>query len=175
MNLDRPQAPNPYDLLPEVPSFTVTSSAFTNGGTLPLKHTAAEDNVSPELSWSGFPENTKGFIVTCFDPDAPTPSGYWHWTVVGLDANTTSLPEGAGANDNSLPGNAFHIRTDGGSLAFEGAGPPPGDRPHRYIFAVHALDVETLEVTSADSPTKVSFLTLFNTIARATITATFSR
>ncbi len=175
MNLDRPQAPNPYDLLPAVPSFTVTSSAFTDGGELPLRHSAADENTSPEISWSGFPEETKSFIVTCFDPDAPTPSGYWHWTVADLDAGVTSLPQGAGAGDDSLPGNAFHVRADGGSFAFEGAGPPPGDRPHRYIFAVHALDVDSLGVSAEDSPTKVAFLTLFHTLARGTVTATFAR
>lgn len=175
MNLDRPQAPNPYELLPQVPSLTVTSSAFTDGGELPARHSAGGENVSPELSWSDFPAETKSFVVTCFDPDAPTPSGYWHWTVADLDAAVTSLPEGAGAEDGSLPGNAFHARSDGGSLAYEGAGPPPGDRPHRYIFAVHALDVESLGVSAEDSPTKVAFLTLFHTIARGTVTATFAQ
>lgn len=175
MNLDRPLAPNPYDLLPSAPSLTVSSNAFTDGAELPLRHSAGDENISPDLSWSGFPAETKSFIVTCFDPDAPTPSGYWHWTVADLSADVTSLPEGAGSGDDSLPGGAFHARTDGGALAYEGAGPPPGDRPHRYIFAVHALDVESLGVSAADSPTKVAFLTLFHTIARGTLTATFAR
>src|SRR5699024_3157131 len=100
---------------------------------------------------------------------------YWHWTVADLDAAVTSLPEGAGADDGSLPGNAFHARSDGGSLAYEGAGPHPGDRPHRYIFAVHALDVESRGVSAEDSPTQVAFLTRFHTIARGTLTATFAQ
>jgi len=175
MNLDRPQAPNPYDLLPSVPSLEVSSPAFTDGGELPLKHTADHGSVSPELSWSGFPPETKSFIVTCYDPDAPTPSGYWHWSVVDLDPTVTSLPENAGASDEALPGAAFHVRSDGGVLAYEGAAPPPGDRPHRYIYAVHALDVESLGANSTTSPAKVAFLALFHTVARGTITATFAR
>lgn len=175
MNLDRPQAPNPYDLLPVAPSLTVTATAFTDGAELPLRHTAAHENLSPALSWADFPPETKSFVVTCFDPDAPTPSGYWHWTVADLAPDVTSLPENAGAGDASLPGGAFHVPTDGGALAYEGSAPPPGDRPHRYIFAVHALDVESLGVTASDSPAKVAFLTLFHTLARGTITATFAR
>lgn len=175
MNLDRPHAPNPYDLLPPAPSFTVTSSAFNDGAQLPERHSAGGEDLSPDLSWSGFPENTKSFIVTCFDPDAPTPSGFWHWTVADLDAGVTSLPDGAGGGDDSLPGNAFHARNDGGALSYGGAAPPPGDRPHRYIFAVHALDVDSLGVTPEDSPTKVAFMTLFHTVARGTVTATFAR
>lgn len=175
MNLDRPQAPNPYDLLPQAPSFTVTSSTFDDGDELPLRHTATAENISPELSWSGFPEATKSFVVTCFDPDAPTPSGFWHWTVVNLDAGVTSLPEGAGASDDSLPGNAFHVRHDGGGHEYMGSAPPEGDRPHRYIFAVHALDVESLDLDPSDSPTKVAFTALFHTLARGTLTGTFAR
>lgn len=175
MNLDRPVAPNPYDLLPAAPSFTVISESFADGGVLPQRHSAGGENISPALSWSGFPEETKGFVVTCFDPDAPTPSGFWHWTVADLDASITELAEGAGASNDSLPDGAFHIRADGGSFAYEGSGPPPGDRPHRYIFAVHALDTDSLGLTADESPTKAAFLTLFHTLARATTTATFSR
>lgn len=175
MNLDRPQAPNPYELLPQVPSFTVASTAFTDGGELPLRHTAGDENISPELSWSGFPEGTKSFLVTCFDPDAPTPAGFWHWTAVNLGSEVTSLPEGAGTGDDSLPGDAFHVRHDGGGHEYMGSAPPEGDRPHRYIFAVHALDVDSLDVGPDASPTKVAFTALFHTIARGTVTATFAR
>lgn len=174
MDLDRPLAPAPYDLLPEVPAFTLTSTAFSDGARLPDRFSAGGANVSPPLAWSDFPAGTRGFVVNCFDPDAPTPAGYWHWGVANLPADVTELPEGAGGSDDTLPGAAFHVRTDGGAPAYEGAGPPPGDRDHRYVFAVHALDVDTLEVSAADSPTKLAFLTLFHTLARATLTATFS-
>ncbi|MFC7406885.1 YbhB/YbcL family Raf kinase inhibitor-like protein [Georgenia alba] len=175
MNLDRPLAQDPYEKLPTVPSFALTSTDITDGAPLPVAHTQDGANTSPQLSWSGFPEETKGFVVTCFDPDAPTPSGFWHWTVVDLSADVTSLAQGEGESDLMLPGAAFHLRNDGGTHAYVGSAPPEGDRPHRYYFAVHALDTETLELGEDDSPTKCAFMTLFHTVARATLVATYQR
>ena len=170
---NRPIAPEPYGQLPAVPSFTLTSPDFHDGDTLPLTHTAEGGNDSPALAWEGFPSETQSFIVTCFDPDAPTPAGFWHWCIQDLSAETTELPRGAGESDLALDGAAFHSPNDGGTANYYGANPPAGDRAHRYIFAVHALDVPTLELSDDATPTVVSFNALFHTIARATITATF--
>ncbi|MPV49865.1 MULTISPECIES: YbhB/YbcL family Raf kinase inhibitor-like protein [unclassified Pseudactinotalea] len=174
MDLDRPNAPDPYGLLPAVPSFALTSTVLDAGARLPDRFSIGGANVSPPLAWSGFPDRTRSFTINCFDPDAPTPAGYWHWGVANLPVGVTALAEDAGSGDDTLPGGALHVRTDGGALAYEGAGPPPGDRAHRYVFAVHALDVDALEVTAATSPTKLAFLSLFHTLARATLTVTFS-
>ncbi|MCK6212205.1 YbhB/YbcL family Raf kinase inhibitor-like protein [Georgenia sp. EYE_87] len=173
MNLDRPLAQDPYEKLPAVPSFTLTSSDLTEGAPMDAVHSQRGGNVSPQLSWSGFPEATRGFVVSCFDPDAPSPSGWWHWNVLDLGADTTELEQGAGESDLMLPGAAFHLRNDGGEHAYAGAAPPAGDRAHRYYFAVHALDTETLELDEDVTPTKAAITTLFHTIARATLTATF--
>ena len=171
MSLERPVHPNPYDLLPRVPSFTVTSSDVTDGRPLKDDQVAAAGNTSPQLTWRDAPEGTKSFTVTCFDPDAPTPSGFWHWVLVDLPADVTSLDTGAAAGD--LPGKAFHCRNDGGAKGFMGAAPPPGDQVHRYFFVVHAVKEESLGVDSDASPAVVSFNLAFKTAARAIIQGTY--
>ena len=174
MNLERPIAPDPYEMLPSVPAFTLTSTDIFDGAAMPFAQAAEGDNASPQLSWSGFPAQTEGFILNCFDPDAPTPAGFWHWTVIDIDSTITSLETNAGVSDLFLPGAASHVRNDGNEFAYYGAAPPAGDRPHRYIFAIHALDVPTLGLDPTDvTPTAVAFNTLFHTIARARITVTY--
>lgn len=173
MDLTRPVAPNPYELLPAVPVFEVTSNDLKDGAAMPDQHTAEGGNDSPHLAWRGFPPETKSFAVTCFDPDAPTPAGFWHWTVIDLDSETTELPQGAGQSDLSLEGAAFHLRHDGGDHAYTGAAPPKGDVPHRYIFAVHALDTESLEIDDDTTATAAAFTMLFHTIARGYLTVTY--
>ncbi|MFI5936246.1 YbhB/YbcL family Raf kinase inhibitor-like protein [Actinoplanes sp. NPDC051494] len=172
MSLERPEAPDPYDLLPAVPAFAVTSTDVTDGQPLDelYVHTSAGGkNLSPQLAWSGFPAETRGFVVTCFDPDAPTGSGFWHWVVVNLPASVTELPRGV----DPLPEGALSIRTDFGSDGYGGAAPPPGDRPHRYVFAVHAIDVDRLEVDGEATPAYVGFNLAFHTLARAVIRPTY--
>ena len=171
MSLDRPVAPNPYELLPSVPSFTVTSTDVQDGQPLKDDQVAAKGNTSPQLSWSGAPEGTKSFVVTCFDPDAPTPSGFWHWVLVDLPADVTSLETGAAQGN--LPANAFHVRNDGGEMGFMGAAPPEGDMPHRYFFVVHAVGEERLGVDSNASPAVVSFNLAFKTLGRAIVHGTY--
>ena len=151
MTLDRPVSPDPYDLLPTVPSFTVTSDDVTDGQPLKDDQVNAFGDTSPQLSWTGFPEETRSFTVTCFDPDAPTPSGFWHWVLVDLPAD----------------------RNDGGSKAFMGAAPPEGDQVHRYYFVVHAVKEESLGVDAEATPAVVSFNLAFKTAGRAIIHGTY--
>lgn len=174
MDLSRPVAPDPYSLLPPVPTFTLTSEDVADGVTMPAPCTARGGSTSPQLAWSGYPAGTRGFVVSCFDPDAPTPAGFWHWTVMNLPASTTSLPSGAGSPDGSLlPPGSIQTRNDGGTIGYDGASPPAGDRQHRYVFALHALDVDHLDLDATSSPTEVAFTAVFHTIARATLTPVF--
>ncbi|MGG5259898.1 YbhB/YbcL family Raf kinase inhibitor-like protein [Phycicoccus avicenniae] len=171
MSLERPTAPNPYEMLPAVPSFTVTSEDVTDGAPLKDDQVADRGNTSPQVSWSGAPEGTQSYVVTVFDPDAPTPSGFWHWVLVDVPAEVTSLASGAAAGD--LPGKAFHVRNDGGEAGFTGAAPPQGDVPHRYYLVVHAVSGPTLGVDADASPAVVSFNLAFKTLGRAVIHGTY--
>ena len=171
--IERPVSPNPYDLLPPRPSFTVTSEDVTDGQPLKDDQVADAGNTSPQLSWEGAPEGTQSYCVTCFDPDAPTPSGFWHWAVVDLPADCTSLDAGAGAVGADLPGGAFMLRNDGGDQGFMGAAPPPNDQPHRYFFVVHAVGESSLGVDDSVSNAVLSFNLAFKTLGRAVIHGTY--
>lgn len=149
-------------------TFTLTSTDLADGGTLPDAQVQAKGNTSPHLAWSGAPEGTKSFAITCFDPDAPTGSGFWHWTVANIPAEVSEIPAGG-----PVPGGAVEGRTDFGEPGFGGAAPPPGHGPHRYVFTVFAVDVDRLPVTPEDSGAKYGFNLHFHTLATASITATY--
>lgn len=169
--IERPVAPNPYDYLPQTESFSVTSDDVSDGAALKDDQVAALGNTSPQLSWSGAPEGTQSYVVTCFDPDAPTPSGFWHWVLVDVPADVTSLDTGAASGP--LPGQAFHVRNDGGESGFMGAAPPEGDHSHRYFFVVHAVSEPSLGVDQDASPAVVSFNLAFTTLGRAIMHGTY--
>lgn len=171
MSLERPVTPNPYPLLPRAAEFSVTSVDIIDGEPLDLAQVNAHGDISPQLAWHGAPEGTKSFVVTCFDPDAPIVSGFWHWAVVDIPAGVSELPTGAGANDASLPG-GFHLRNDGGGANFMGAAPPQNDQPHRYYFVVHAVSEESLGIDADTSPAVAGFKLAFNTLGRAIIMGT---
>ncbi|MGW4738468.1 YbhB/YbcL family Raf kinase inhibitor-like protein [Nocardia xishanensis] len=171
---------DPYDALPKVPGFTLTSEDVTDGAPLGNDQVsgvfgAGGKDVSPQLSWSGFPAETKSFAVTVFDPDAPTASGFWHWAVADIPVSVTSLPSGAGSEGGSLPAGAVTLRNDGGFPGFVGAAPPPGHGVHRYFVVVHAVDVESLGVGPDASPAYLGFNLFSHTLARATLIGTHER
>jgi Raf kinase inhibitor-like YbhB/YbcL family protein len=176
---DRTVPPNPYDFLPEVPSFQVTSTDVSHGEQLPTPQVsgtmgAGGEDRSPQLSWSGFPEGTKSFAVTVYDPDAPTVSGFWHWVVGNIPASVTELPAGAGDEGGAgLPQGAVQLRNDAGFAGYVGAAPPSGHGPHRYFVVVHALDTEDLGVPAEASPAFFGFNLFGHTLARATLIATY--
>lgn len=170
---------NPYDFLPDLPTFELTSTDIADGQ--PLNNAqvsgimgAGGEDVSPQLSWSGFPEETRSFAVTVYDPDAPTASGFWHWAVANLPATVTDLPAGVG-DGSLLPGDALTLCNDAGMRRFIGAAPPAGHGVHRYYAVVHAVDVEKLELPEDSSPAYLGFNLFMHSIARAVIYGTYEQ
>ncbi|MGW0907579.1 YbhB/YbcL family Raf kinase inhibitor-like protein [Streptomyces sp. NPDC002853] len=171
--LKRP--PLPHDFHPPVASFTVVSEDFEPGGVLKDAQVQAAGNTSPHLRWEGFPPETKSFAVTCFDPDAPTGSGFWHWSVIDIPVSVTELPTGAGSGKfEGLPEGAVQVRNDYGTKEFGGAAPPPGDPAHRYVFTVYAVDQEKLGPDSDASPAVIGFNLRFHTVGRAQVLAEYA-
>ncbi|MBM7051669.1 MULTISPECIES: YbhB/YbcL family Raf kinase inhibitor-like protein [unclassified Rothia (in: high G+C Gram-positive bacteria)] len=165
----------PYADLPDLPEFTLTSTDIAEGEKAQPAQLSGifgiegGKDISPQLSWSGFPAETKSFVVTCFDPDAPTPSGFWHWCASNIPASITELATGAAEN---MPEGTLRHRNDGGTDAFLGAAPPAGHGAHRYIFCVTAVDVEELDIDAETSPAVVNFNLFSHGIARAFLTIT---
>ncbi|GAN71530.1 kinase inhibitor [Acetobacter syzygii] len=160
-------------------AFVLTSPAFANGDVLPqaqVYNGMGENgqNLSPALQWQGAPQGTRSFVVTVYDPDAPTGSGWWHWVVANIPPTTTSLPEGAGSGRAGLPADAIQVRTDFGTPGYGGAAPPAG-RVHRYVFTVYALDVPKLDVTPDVSPALVGFMVHHHQLGAASLTALYGR
>jgi Raf kinase inhibitor-like YbhB/YbcL family protein len=128
------------------------------------------------LSWSGAPEGTRSFALTCYDPDAPTGSGFWHWVVVNIPPNVTELPLDAGSPKNpNVPGGGLQTRTDFGQPGYGGPCSPPGHGPHRYHFTVFAVGEDQLPVNADTSAAVVGFHLNFHTLDKATITGIFER
>lgn len=133
-------------------------------------------NISPELVWSNAPEGTKSFALTVYDPDAPTGSGWWHWVVYNLPANSTKLAAGAGTTDGKkLPVGSVQGRTDFGATGFGGACPPVGDKPHRYIFTLHALKTDKIDVPTDATAALIGYMINANRIDKASFTAYYGR
>jgi Raf kinase inhibitor-like YbhB/YbcL family protein len=168
--------PDPYAYLPKVPSFQLTSSSVTNGQPLPLEQLSkmfgvpGGQDISPQLSWSGFPAGTESFVVSMYDPQAPTGSGFWHWVVADIPAGTTSLPAGAGApGATHLPGGAFQLAGDAGAHQYVGGAPPAGSGVHEYFLTVTALNVSKTGLDENASAAYLGFTIAGQTLARATL------
>lgn len=166
---------DPLAVFGEVPQFSLTSTDMVDGAPLrPAQYGAGAGgaDVSPQLTWSGFPPETQSFALTVYDPDAPTGSGFWHWAVANLPTSVTELPAGAGAAGGVLAAGALTLPNEQRLTSFIGAGPPPGTGTHRYQFIVHAVDVPMLDLDARSTPAVLGFNLHFHTLARAVLEAT---
>jgi Raf kinase inhibitor-like YbhB/YbcL family protein len=178
---DSHRPPIPYVFMAAVPSFDVWSDDMRDGeplGTAQLLNGRGVNggNLSPHLRWAGFPGQTRGFGVTCLDVDALTGSGFWHWVLFNLPASVTELPAGAGSVAmTALPAGAIQARNDFGTRDYCGAAPPRGRPPHRYVFAVHALDTGAIDADTDSSPAFVGSALREHALARALIVPVYQR
>jgi Raf kinase inhibitor-like YbhB/YbcL family protein len=178
----RPGTPTAHPEPPTVPGFTLTSAEITPGQAVPAEQVfdgfgCTGANVSPSLSWTGAPQGTQGFVLTMFDLDAPTGSGFWHWLVFDIPASATSIPKGAGVAGGS-PAGGTQGYTDFGASTYGGPCPPAGDRAHRYVFTLYAVsapDLATQGLSETSTGGLVGFVTRSVAIAKAELTATYGR
>jgi Raf kinase inhibitor-like YbhB/YbcL family protein len=168
--------PDPYEFLPKVPSFTAYSTTVRNGHPLPLAQWSGifgvpgGKDISPELSWYGFPKQTKSFVVSMYDPEAPTQAGFFHWIVEDIPATTTHLPQNAGAlGSTALPAAAIQLEGDAGMGRYIGAAPPAGSGIHDYYITITALDEPTTGLGATASGALLNFEIDSHTIARASL------
>lgn len=161
--------------------FTLTSPQLKEGALLSMEQVfnsfgCTGKNISPELNWNNPPQGTKSFAVTVYDPDAPTGSGWWHWVVFNIPAQVMALASGSGDLSTKLaPAGSVQSMTDFGKPGYGGACPPQGDKPHRYIFSVYALDIESLPLEQSSTAAMVGFYIHQHVIGKARLTVTFSR
>ena len=158
----------------------LSSPALVDGGGLDEAHVldgfgCAGENLSPALSWSGAPEGTRSYVVTVYDPDAPSGSGWWHRSVFDVPGDVESLPRGAGSGEIPLPDGAVQARNDFGTNAYGGACPPEGDAPHRYVFTVYAMAQDGLGLDAGASGAMVGFFVNTTSLVRASLEVRYGR
>ncbi|HEY1327054.1 MAG TPA: YbhB/YbcL family Raf kinase inhibitor-like protein [Casimicrobiaceae bacterium] len=163
---------------PQASRFRLHSPDIKANETIPMAHVYGGcngQNISPALEWTDPPSGTRGFALTCYDPDAPTGSGWWHWQIYDIPQTATGLARSAGNPEGRRPDTAIQSRNDYGEVGYGGPCPPAGDKPHRYIFTVHALKVGKLDAPRDASCAMIGFMINANKIEEASFTALFGR
>ena len=158
------------------PALVLSSPSFDDNTQLAMKQVSNQGgckgrNDSPALEWTDGPSGTNSYAVTVFDPDAPSGSGWWHWTLFNIPKNVTSLKEAMTV----FPKGSIQGRNDSGTNSYSGACPPKGSKPHHYVFTVYALKAEHLPLTSEASGAMLGYYIHQNILAKDSVTATYSR
>jgi len=157
--------------------FTLQSSAISGQLTLDQEFDGfgcTGKNISPDLSWKDAPKGTRSFGITVYDPDAPTGSGWWHWVVFDIPKSATGINAGASASG-KLPKGAVESMTDYGQSGFGGACPPRGDKPHRYIVTVYALDTVKLGPDARANPALIGYMLNAHALAKCSVMGYYGR
>lgn len=141
------------------------STAFEDGGVLPVKYSRRGGDVSPPLTFSDVPESAESLALICHDPDAPRVEGWTHWVVWNVPANVSGFAE------NKIPADAVQGRTDYGENHWGGPQPPSGT--HRYIFYLYALD-SMLELPSSTTREQLEVAMNGHVFKMAMLTGLFS-
>lgn len=156
-------------------SFVLTSETVKNNQTLPNEQVlnsfgCTGENISPDLSWQGAPAGTKSYALLVHDPDAPRPTGWWHWLVVNIPVTKTEFKKGE-----KLAPPMLETVTDFKNTGYGGACPPKGHGVHHYNFTIYALDTEKLDISVDTDPNEVEKLVKSHALASSTITALYQR
>jgi Raf kinase inhibitor-like YbhB/YbcL family protein len=120
-------------MLVMLPGFALQSSAFEHGAPISRRYGCDGEDLSPPLTWSGVPPDTRSLALVMDDPDAPAGT-FTHWLAWGINPRTQGLGEGESAPKEG--------RNDFGTMGYRGPCPPVGHGPHRYVFRLYALDSE---------------------------------
>jgi Raf kinase inhibitor-like YbhB/YbcL family protein len=161
-------------------NMSITSNDIAHGEFMDKTHEADVfggngGNVSPHLAWSGAPSETLAYAVFCYDPDAPTGSGFWHWQLINIPASVTELATNAGCSDSArIPTGSFQKTNDYGTVGFGGACPPEGHIAHRYQFTVYALS-DYLDIPDGASSAVAGFMVNAHALASVTLEALYKR
>jgi len=155
---------------PQIPPLKVTSTAFKDGGAIPIPHTCNGLNISPPLAWDGAPAGTESFAIICDDPDAGYKT-FTHWVVYNIPKTAASLPEKVPTNP-QLQNGTVQGFNDFKKIGYRGPCPPTGT--HRYFFKVYALNTTLLLLGDIDKA-KLEDAMKGRILAQGQITGTFRR
>ncbi len=158
-------------------NFTLTSNDI--GGQLTTKQEfdgfgCTGKNISPDLKWSDAPQGTKSFAIIMYDKDAPTGSGWWHWSAFNISASARNITSDA-SKLKLLPKGTIEGTNDYGTVGYGGACPPRGHGDHTYVITIHALDVEKLDINETTNQAIVGYMINSHTIQKSSIISYYRR
>lgn len=154
-------------------AFTLSSPDIAPNQAFAQKHMlnmmgCTGENISPAFNWSGAPAGTKSFVLTMYDKDADTGSGWWHWVVYNIPASNNGMTQG------TIPQGALEGKGDGGAAHYGGPCPPMGQK-HNYVYTLHALSVDKLQVPADASPAMIGMMSAMNRLGKASFTVKVGR